>query len=302
MKTIFYGAVIITSFFTSLCAQTEKPSEFREIKDIPYVENARAKDESLQKLNLVIPKNIKKPPLFLWIGGGAWSYVDRNKEMDLARKFATEGIAVASVGHRLSSATWQDPKLVTDIKHPQHIEDIASAFAWLHKNAEKYGYDSENIFVGGYSSGGHLAALLSLDEKYLSAHGLSLKYIKGVVPIAGAYDIENYHQAFKNGTRKELAELHVEAVFGEIDGFKAASPTSYVKNLQIPMLLISERNTFNYTKIFEDTLRETNSKKFEVLHVRDLDHAGLWKDLSLNEDSGYRKKIVKFIKTKQLDQ
>ena len=298
MKKLFYVGMIFASLLMSVCAQTPNPSELREINDISYVESKQAKENSLQKLNLVIPTNVENPPILLWIGGGAWSYVDRTKEMDLARKFAAEGIAVASVGHRLSSATWQDPKLVTDIKHPQHVEDIASAFKWLHANSEKYGFDKQKIFVGGYSSGGHLAALLTLDEKYLINHGLSAENIRGSIPIAGAYDIENYHQAFKNGSRKELAELHVEAVFGKYSGLKEASPTSYVKNLKVPMLLISETNTYNYTKIFEDKLRATSSDKFEVLHVSDLDHGGLWKDLSLNSESVYRKKIVNFIENR----
>jgi len=296
MKKFLYIGAILGILLISLFSQTSKREKFREINDILYVENSEVQNDLMQRLNFVLPTNTKNAPLLLWIGGGAWSYVDRKIEMDLARKFASEGIAVASVGHRLSSATWRNPKLKTDIKHPAHIKDIASAFKWLHKNAEKYGYDKKKIFVGGYSSGGHLAALLTLDEKYLKAHGLSLKNIKGTIPIAGAYDIENYHQVFANGTRKELAKLHVEAVFGEISGFKEASPTSYVKNLDAPMLLISETNTYNYTKIFEDKLRKTGSDKFEVLHVRDLDHAGLWRDLSFNKDSIYRKRIVEFIK------
>ena len=298
MKMILCLGGAFAVLLISLCAQTQNTADVRVINDISYVKASEIQNDSLQRLNLVLPKDVKNPPMLLWIGGGAWSYVDRNQEMDLARKFAREGIAVASVGHRLSSATWKDPKLVTDVKHPKHIEDIAAAFKWLHENADKYEYDSKRIFIGGYSSGAHLAALLALNEKHLKAHQLSAKNIKGTIPIAGAYDIKNYHQAFANGSRKELAKLHVEAVFGEIKGFKEASPTSYVSNLKAPMLLISERNTYNYTKIFEDELRKSDSAGFEVLHVRDLDHSGLWKDLSFNKDSSYRKRIVEFIKDK----
>ena len=60
--------------------------------------------------------------------------------------------------------------------------------------------------MGGFSSGGHLAALLSLDERYLMAHELELKDIRGVIPISGAFDISNYHQAFVNGSNPDLAD------------------------------------------------------------------------------------------------
>lgn len=266
-----------------------------EINDLRYVEGENS--DSLQMLNLVLPSKLDSFPLLIWIGGGAWSYGDRNMEMGIARKFAEKGIAVASVGHRLSPAIWKDSTLNTGIQHPKHIEDIAAAFSWLYDHASEYGYDKNNIFVGGYSSGGHLAALLSLDKQYLEKFGLSMKNIKGVIPIAGAYDISNYHQAFLNGSRKELADLHVKAVFGDTEeDFSAASPTSFLDQISVPILLISENNSFNYTKIFEDKIRETDFRDFQVLHVHRLGHAGLWKNLAA-DNSVYRDFIIGFIKT-----
>ncbi len=281
----------------NLFAQTPVTFKTKEVRDILYVSKSEVKNDSLQRLNLVLPEAAKGAPLLIWIGGGAWSYVNRNMEMDLARQFAKEGIAVASVGHRLSTATWKDPALNKGIKHPEHIKDLAAAFMWLYDHAEAYGYDRNQIFVGGYSSGGHLAALLSLDEQYLNQHNLAKSNIKGVIPIAGAYDISDYYRAFAYGGRKELAELHVKAVFGDTQKhFEQASPTSYVDNMTVPMLLISESGTYNYTKIFEDKIRATGFQKFEVLHIDELDHTGLWKNLSYEEDSPYRKKIIEFIK------
>lgn len=264
--------------------------------DLSYVSGEDVKNDTLQRLNLAIPENQKSMPLLIWIGGGAWSYVNRNMEMDMAEKFAKEGIAFASIGHRLSTATWRDPSMNKGIKHPEHIKDLASAFRWLYDHAQDYGYDRERIFVGGYSSGGHLAALLSVDEKYLKKHGLSKANIQGVIPIAGAYDIDNYYDVFANGTRKELAELHVKAVFGDTKtDFANASPTSYVENMTVPMLLISESNTYNYTKIFEDKIRTTDFQLLEVIHITELDHAGLWRNLSFDEKSKYRKRMIEFI-------
>ena len=80
--------------------------------------------------------------------------------MNVARKFAKEGIAVASVGHRLSM-DWNDSTSVVDVQHPDHVEDVAKAFKWLIDHADEYGYDKEQIFVGGFSSGAHLTAILA---------------------------------------------------------------------------------------------------------------------------------------------
>ncbi|MGI9543633.1 MAG: alpha/beta hydrolase fold domain-containing protein, partial [Cyclobacteriaceae bacterium] len=260
MKKSIYLFGVLTILTSSLFAQSSDKGP-RELIDLSYLQESKVTHDTLQRLNLVIPENKKDFPLFIWIGGGAWSYVDRHKEMDLARQFAKEGIAVATIGHRLSTATWKDPTLNVGIKHPKHIEDVASAFSWLYNNAAEYGYDKNQIFIGGYSSGAHLAALLSLDDRYLNEHSLDKECIKGVIPVAGAYDISDYHKAFLNGSRKELAKLHVQAVFGDSEAdFAHASPTEYLDRMKVPMLLICESNTHNYTQILEDKILKTGFK------------------------------------------
>ena len=69
-------------------------------------------------------------------------------------------MAVASVGHRLSTAKWVEPERTEGVQHPAHAEDAAAAFAWLREQANKFGYDPERIFIGGYSCGAYLAAAL----------------------------------------------------------------------------------------------------------------------------------------------
>jgi hypothetical protein len=292
------GSLAIIILLTPLISfgQLKDTYESVEYKDILYAKASDVSDVKLQCLNLVLPRTDKPYPLLLWIGGGAWSYGDRNQEMDLARKFAQIGIAVASVGHRLSPAKWRDPKLNTGIQHPKHVEDVATATKWLYDNADKYGYDRSNIFIGGYSSGGHLASLITLDSTYLSKHGLSTKVFKGVIPISGTYDIPDYYKALKNGGRPELADLHVKAVFGEDESnFLKASPVNYIKNLSHPLLLMCDNNLYNYTKLFESKIRETEFRDVQVVYSYYFTHGELWRDLSLNERSTYRDIIVAFI-------
>ncbi len=115
--------------FSSIAfSQTGPLYEVNVFSDLLYADETSPEDDSLQRLNLALPKGKAKVPLLIWIGGGAWSYVDRNLEMDLAKQLAQAGIAVASVGHRLSPAVWRDSSLTTGIQHPDHAKDIASAF------------------------------------------------------------------------------------------------------------------------------------------------------------------------------
>ena len=119
---------------------------------------------------------------------------------------------------------------------------MAEAIRWIKDHASEYGYREEVLFLDGFSSGAHLAALICTNEKYLQEVGLQLQDIKGLIPISGTYDIADYHRVFANGARPEMAQTHVEAIFGSPDKFAEASP----------ILLISDNNltiTPNYLKI-----------------------------------------------------
>ncbi len=203
--------LLLLSFVAKLGAQNAIDTfSYKQILNIPYLAPEEVAVDSLQRLNLVLPEGVEEPPLLLWIGGGAWSFVDRYMEMNLARKFAREGIAVASVGHQLSRGLFRDSTRTYGVKHPAHIKDIAAAFKWLYDHAGEYGYSQDNIIVGGFSSGAHLAALLATDGRYLTAHGLNTGHIKAILPVAGAYDINHYYSVFfnnENPDTRAMAEM-----------------------------------------------------------------------------------------------
>ena len=295
LATAFLGISIISG-------QTKNTDGILEFNNLAYHKGTSVPTDSLQKLNLVIPNNVEEPPLLVWIGGGAWSYVNKDMEMDLAKKIAVKGIAVASVGHRLSPATWKDPKLNKGVQHPKHAQDVALALKWLYDHAKDYGYDKSRIFIGGYSSGAHLAALVTLDTSYLEAQKLSKQLIRGTIAISGAYDIQNYYEVFKSGNHPEWAELHVAAVFGKSqEDYKKASPTHYLQNLSSPLLLMTDNSIPHYTEGFEEAIQATGFKNYKTVYVPDLSHGELWRHLSFEKDSDYRETIVAFIKAHALN-
>lgn len=281
----------ILPLLTLLLAFTAQAQAFRTVNDLSY-----AKAHQKQKLDLYLPEGLEDVPVLVWIHGGAWAFGDRKNEQDLAEKFAKSRIAVAVISYRLSPGIWADPKFNAGIQHPEHIKDVASAFNWVYQHAGEYNLSKQDIFVSGYSAGGHLSALLATDPQYLQTHNLNLKAIKAVIPIAGAYDIADYHDAHYRHNGPEMADKHVKAVFGDTrEDFTQASPTHFVQNLSVPMLLISENQSYRYTRIFEDALKKASKQEAEYLHVRELDHKGFYENLARSEKSQYRDKIIKFI-------
>lgn len=287
-----YFTIALLAFTVALSGQ---PYPIKEVVDIQYY-TTPSPDSGLTQLNLIIPEGVDNPPVLIWIGQGAWAYVNKDVEMNICRQLAKQGIAVVSAQHRLSPALLTEKKQPDGIKHPQHVIDISHAFAWVYNHADEYGYDQENIFVGGFSSGAHLSALLAMDNRYLKARGLSNKNIKAIIPVGGGFDIPDYkNQLIAEDPSYE--QNHINVVFGEThEEHIDASPVTYIDSLITPILLISEGDTYTYIRGFEALLVEKETPNIEVLNLHDFTHAGLWRELGNEAPSLCRDYIVGYIK------
>ncbi len=207
-----FASVAVLSTLLALPAQGEAPKagnfEVEVVKDVAYYEGKDANKER-HKLDLYLPKGQKNYPVFFFIHGGGWRNGSKNGFARHGQTFARHGIAFVAINYRLT-------------QHPEHVQDVARAFAWAHANLGKRGANTDLIFVSGHSAGGHLAALLATDESHLKAHKLGLNNIKGVVPISGVFTV---------GGR-------LGKIFGDAESCKAASPMTHVKEKLPPMLVL----------------------------------------------------------------
>lgn len=268
-------------------------------RDISYfVISGKENDE--HKLNLVLPVTEKRFPLIMWIHGGGWSFGDRRRETALGVRFAERGVGFAAINHRLSSGAWKDPELsVNGVRHPKHIKDCARAFAWLRSNVASYGADPNCIFVGGYSSGGHLAALLALDSRYLKELNVSGSSIKAVISVGGVYDLVKYHDFLVNERGKDMADAHLKAVFGpRRELWRNASPTGYLQNCNVPMLLIAEKDKGlrQYMEDFKQAAEKANINSVKFLIAEDRSHKQSPSMMSRKGKDLIRDAILEFIR------
>jgi len=287
---LFFGPLAL-----SPAVAQDLPQSVTEHLDLAYFQGEGFSDEK-HRLDLIIPEGRPVVATMLWIHGGAWAFGDRKRDMELARAFAREGVAVANMSYRLSRGDWRGEQFPsTGVEHPAHIKDVASAFAWLHKNTDKYGLDKSRFFVSGFSAGGHLSALLAMDERYLAAHGLSLSDIRAALPVAGGYDLNDYYRAIEEGLGKDVAVGHVLGVFGPREGLADASPMTYLQGASIPMLVLTEGQTANYTRVFDEAVAESGkSDLIRFSYYDEETHASLLANLSL-EESPARDEMLKYI-------
>ncbi len=177
-------------------------------RDIVYFEGDPA-NAAKHKLDLYLPKDQHDFPVMVFIHGGSWRSGDRALYGALGYRFAKLGIGVAIPSYRLMPGS----------PHPAQMEDVAAAFAWVQKNIGQLGGDTKRNYLVGHSAGGHLAALLALDQEYLKKHDIPEGAIRGVVALSGVYNVSRL------------------SYFVSDAGARDASPLAHVRGKAPPFLM-----------------------------------------------------------------
>lgn len=150
-------------------------------RDVPYLVRGEASSDARTRLDIHMPPAQScDMPIVIWVHGGAWQGGDKANQMeDKVPFFAQLGVVFVSVNYRLSSAD-------NDVRHPDHVEDVAAAVAWVRARAPSFGGDPSRIALLGHSAGAHLVALLATNPRFLAAHQMAPPDLACV----GSYDSE----------------------------------------------------------------------------------------------------------------
>jgi acetyl esterase/lipase len=135
----------------------KKELEWLYVPDVEYCEYENCK----RYLQLIIPykrnwTENKKYPLILFIPGSAWHRQEMYNNIPARAELAKRGFAIAEVQYRESELA----------VFPAQVIDAKKAIRFISSIAEKFHIDTENIFIGGDSSGGHIALMTGLTAAY----------------------------------------------------------------------------------------------------------------------------------------
>ena len=117
-------------------------------------------------------------PVLVFFYGGSWVSGRRQDYGFVGRAYARRGFITVIPDYRK----------VPDVRFPSFIQDGAAALRWVHDNIARFGGDPSRIVLVGHSAGAHIAVMLALDGRYLSAERLPPDTIKAVAGLAGPYD------------------------------------------------------------------------------------------------------------------
>ncbi len=244
-------------------------------RNIPYYTGDDA-DPPKHRLDIYQPLGKKNATVLFYVHGGMWQFGSKSFRSNIGKTFAKQGILTVSTNYRLSP--W--------VKHPEHIRDVARAFDWVKKNIHRYGGNADDVFICGHSAGGHLTALLALNEKYLAEVGRTSDEIVGVIPISGVYRVGGTSFVFKRVFDADPETL--------ID----ASPALHVDDRQPPFLIIYAEDDLTGLDILAIGLKmrltEHNSP-VRLLRVEDRTHHTITRRIGARNDPT-TKAILAFIK------
>ncbi|MCR5431818.1 MAG: alpha/beta hydrolase [Lachnospiraceae bacterium] len=129
-------------------ANFKTPDDIERVDDIPYGDHPE-----WNLLDVYRPKSEtgKKLPVIMIVHGGGWIYGDKVVYQYYAMSLAQRGFAVVNPSYRLAP----------EFKYPAQIVDICVVSRWIFANADKYGFDTNNIFAAGDSAGAHLVTVFA---------------------------------------------------------------------------------------------------------------------------------------------
>ena len=130
-------------------------------------------DPNLLSLDLYVPKDAKGAPVMMWLHGGSWQVGDKSgaRRSPMRDFFLGKGWIFASINYRLTP----------EGRHPANAKDVARAIAWIHDSIAEFGGSPEGLYLMGHSAGGHLAAIVTTNDRFLKATGKSPAILNAVL-------------------------------------------------------------------------------------------------------------------------
>ena len=215
MRMLF---VAISSLLTASCAQIwyATVGSADSAHDLVVKRGVVFDTEHDLKLDVYAPHAAADAPVIVFFYGGSWEEGRRRWYRYVGEALASHGIV----------AMIPDYRKFPDVRFPAFMADAANATKWAFAHATEFGGDPRRIFVMGHSAGGHIAALLACDKRYLAKVDLVPRDLAGMIGLAGAYAFLPYVD--------DEAEIFGDNAKGRYN----SQPINFVDGDEPPLLLL----------------------------------------------------------------
>lgn len=207
------------------------------LEDIPYVAGS---DDPKQRLDLYLPKGRTKFPMVLFVHGGFWRNQDRRYHQTLVGLYGNVGAALAQRGIGVAVQSY---RLSPQVGIKEQLSDVLAATKWVLANSEKHGGDASALVLAGYSAGGHLVSLLTLDPRHMQEAGIEASRVRGCVTLSGVLDVAAMTAGQDAAFNRDVSF----PLFGRTAAEQAPlSPVTYLRKDAPPLLLFAAERDYPF--------------------------------------------------------
>ena len=134
-----------------------------KVESIDLKDYYPVKGGTLKAITMSIPfdgdvENWKRPAVIV-VPGGAYRMVSKREGEPVATEFLAKGFQTFVLTYLCSP---------DEVSYPEQLIELASAVDYVKKHAEEYSVNLDEIFVIGFSAGGHLTANLAVEHQNAS--------------------------------------------------------------------------------------------------------------------------------------
>ncbi|HET7794970.1 MAG TPA: alpha/beta hydrolase [Rhizobacter sp.] len=176
-----------------------------------------------QKLDVYRPTVAAPPggwPVAVFFYGGSWNWGDRAEYRFVGEALASRGVLTLVADYRL----------YPEVRYPSFLEDSAQAVAYGLREAGRLGGNPKRVFAVGHSAGAYNAAMLALDDRWLSGTGQSPAALAGWVGLAGPYEF------------LPISNPNAQPVFNHPNYPPGTQPIAYANHSARPVFLGAARD------------------------------------------------------------
>ncbi len=150
------------------------------------------------------PREWKRPAIIV-VPGGGYGMVSKREGEPVASAFFAKGFQAFILDYLVAS---------DGVSYPEQLLELAAAVDYVKKNAERFNVNEKEVFVVGFSAGGHLAGNLAVEHTHVfnkarvalnckpAAVGLCYPVISKIHGHQGSY--ENLLQGYSEEAKEEL--------------------------------------------------------------------------------------------------
>lgn len=166
-------------------------------------ENLSYGPEERQKLDIYLPKDqpVKKVVL-VFIYGGSWESGSKDEFLFVGEAFARLGYVTVIPDYRL----------YPEAEFPEFVDDLALGIARLDLHLSSKCPSGRELVLMGHSAGGHMAAMLATEPKYLERNGAGDVQIRALIGLAAPYDLPLDHELVVDKFQRVKNELEANPI------------------------------------------------------------------------------------------